>query len=92
MSVPDTFTWTVLYDGTGNTVTNRIFDPPAIGSSDNSFYWRRRMGSGPWEVGTFAVAPANFYARIEAVPEPTTAVLLGLGVAGLATMRNRRLE
>ena len=40
--VPDSFTWTIVFDGTGDTVLNRRYDPPTIGSSDPAFYWGAR--------------------------------------------------
>ena len=86
--VPDTFTWTVIYDGTGNTVLNHVYDPPVVGSSDDSFYWSR-IGSGPWTKRFFAAAPANFYAHIDAVPEPSANLLAACALLTLAMKRRR---
>jgi PEP-CTERM motif len=36
--------------------------------------------------------PATFYVRADSIPEPATIVLLGAGLAGLATMGRRKLS
>ena len=60
--------------------------PPAVGASLDDFWVKNT--SGGWS--TFLIdanTPANFGARITAVPEPTTMALGLLG--GLALLANR---
>jgi hypothetical protein len=83
VTVPDTLTWTVTFNGidSGEIAGLRVYDPPTIGSSFSDF-WQKNNGT--WNTYLFdnPAGPANFAARVTAVPEPTT---LGLGLlAGLS--------
>ncbi|MCF7763227.1 MAG: PEP-CTERM sorting domain-containing protein [Verrucomicrobia bacterium] len=88
IDVPNTFTWTVKFSGIdlGETAGLLVYDPPAVGASLDDFWVKNT--SGGWS--TFLIdanTPANFGARITAVPEPTTMALGLLG--GLALLANR---
>jgi hypothetical protein len=91
VTVPDTFTWTIQFGNTtGDTNLTAIYNPPVVGSSDPTFYWL--FSGGQWSTAAFGGGePANFYARVTAdvVPEPSTALLLGAGLLGLAYRRRR---
>jgi hypothetical protein len=90
--LPDTVTWTVKLSRSnqGIHIGTLIYDPPAVGSSPNSFWYRN--GSGDWTVTQSMFSPGNFGAKITAdVPEPSTLALLGIGaVAFMARYRSRR--
>jgi hypothetical protein len=88
--VPDTFTWTVTFTGidAGEIAGLRIYDPPTIGSSFADF-WQK--SNGTWNTYLLDV-PANFAARVSAVPEPTTiayALLAGLTCIGYLGYKRR---
>ncbi|HLA50279.1 MAG TPA: PEP-CTERM sorting domain-containing protein, partial [Thermodesulfovibrionia bacterium] len=63
------------------------YDPPVVGFSDN-YHWSLDYYTSSWikEEG----AP-NFGVKImaTAVPEPSTLLLLGSGLAGLAAIRRK---
>ncbi|MBE3097996.1 MAG: PEP-CTERM sorting domain-containing protein [Planctomycetes bacterium] len=87
-TAPDSLIWTLSYTGStfasppGPTVCN----PPTVGSSEVTFMVDR--GSGLHTEITSG-APANFCARIEAVPEPATLAILALGGAALMAWRKK---
>lgn len=87
VTVPDSLTWTLKLSNVGGskgTVGPRFMDPPVVGSSQEHFW--QRTAQGTWFRG-FAHLYPNFGARIEAVPEPGTLVLLAFAAALL--LRNR---
>jgi hypothetical protein len=94
--LPDTVVFTVA-------VTNgspqldiglTLFDPPTVGSSDNSFYIVRN-GSA-FSSGSQGNSQDNLYFSVDAsavnasVPEPATMALMIVSVPGLLWMRRRR--
>lgn len=85
--VPDSLTWTLQLTNVGGSagiVGSRFVHPPLVGSSE-AFIWSRHA-NGSW---TQFLIPSyrSFGARIEAVPEPATLVLLAFAAALL--LRNR---
>jgi hypothetical protein len=90
---PDTLTWTVTFQGidAGEVAGLRVYDPPTIGSSFADF-WQKNNGTWNTYIFTDPAGPANFAARVTAVPEPTTiayALLAGLSWVGYLGYRRR---
>lgn len=93
IEVPDTFTWTVHFDGGEDGLMGLpYYDPPTIGSSDDFVWvnWELWQGTG-WGKQNFPDYIDNFNARITAVPEPNTLFLLGFGLAGVVAFGKKRL-
>lgn len=85
--VPDTFTWTFTStDGSAGLLLN---DPPTVGSSGD-FIWLYDGVQWTQQNFTGQGVVANLAARIEAVPDPATLVLLGAGAAGAVLGRRRK--
>ena len=91
VTVPNTFTWTVKFGGIGigEQVGLLLSNPATVGTSVDD-YWM--FNDGTW--ATFLIdggtTPANFSARITAVPEPSAVVLALLG--GLTLLGFRRAQ
>jgi hypothetical protein len=89
--VPDHFVWTIqAYNRQGSVgeIGPAYYNPPTVGFSDD-FFWLSDEGS-EWIAYSWGGDPfANFAARIEAVPEPTTMLALAAG-AGLLLRRRKR--
>lgn len=92
---PRTFCWAVTFEGlaSGEDVGLDIFTDPTVGTSYGDFWVRTDEG---WTLsvlpGGAVVNPANFYAKVLAIPEPSTmqlALLAGLGLLGSRWMRRR---
>jgi len=84
--VPDTFTWTIYLSGrTGSAVIGymgpQFYNPPTVGSS-NDFIWA--FDGTSWNSFNDPQLVDNYAARVSAVPEPATMLLLGSGLIGLA--------
>ncbi len=88
--LPDTFTWTVQFGGSG-TAGLLIADPPTIGSSRDEFWELQSSGWSLQKVG--GGHTSNFEAKVTAIavpePLPLTLAALGFAVAAVA-MRSRR--
>lgn len=80
--IPDTVTWTIEFANrsVAQDLGPIMYDPPTVGSSENAFWLN---GGGAW----FGPPPdnpvANFGAEIKAIPEPSTAIFLGLALVGV---------
>lgn len=94
VTVPNSFTWTVTFSnlGAGDDAGLLIYNPPTIGTSLNDFW--QKDGGGAWSLMQVngGLTPANFAARVTAVPEPG---VFALGVLGAiifrALKRSRRV-
>ena len=91
--VPNSFTWTVTFSnlGLGEDAGLLIYNPPTTGSSLNDFW--QKDGAGAWSLMqvNLGLTPANFAARVTAVPEPGVFALMMLGaIIGGAIKRSRR--
>lgn len=94
VTVPNSFTWTVTFSnlGVGDDAGLLIYNPPSTGSSLNDFW--QKDGAGAWSLMQVngGLTPANFAARVTAVPEPGVFALGLLGVlVGCVFRRNRRV-
>jgi len=87
--VPDTFTWSVEFEGVTQTDGDRLglllYHPPTVGAplaggkiGSYNDYWRNTRGVWSFFQINNGAIPANFAARVIAVPEPST---LGLALA-----------
>jgi hypothetical protein len=86
--LPDTFTWSIQFSGlaAGEAAGVTLYSPPTIGNSFTD-YWSN--DGGIWSLQTNSV-PADFAAQFVAVPEPSSIVLFGLGLAGVLVIARRR--
>jgi hypothetical protein len=92
VGVPSTFTWSVVFKGidAGEQSGLLLADPPTIGSSLDDFWIKNTDGSWSTFLIDGGTTPANFVARITAVPEPSTYALAVLGGLALAYAGYRR--
>jgi len=79
--LPDTVTWTFrLYGSGGYSVGTILYDPPSVGSSGD-WYWCNYYGFSSATCDWVSPRPpANFGAKITAVPEPCSFVMLSVSV------------
>jgi len=89
--VPSTLVWTLSYTTTDPIALElEAFDPPTVGSSDNTTVW--------WDTGSgltltspgFDTENYNFQLSGADVPEPGCLILTIFGIAGLSAGRLRR--
>lgn len=103
--VPDTLTWSVEFSGLSGAEGDRaaltISSPPTVGGELNggvvgsyNDYW---IKTDPNDSDSWALrrvedgqVPANFYAHVVAIPEPSTVALALLGFGGLIWIQRRR--
>ena len=78
------FTWSVVLNGIDGTEQAGLllYDPPTTGSSYSDF-WQNNAGTWQTLLVDSGATPANFAAKITAVPEPGT---LALGALGALTL------
>jgi hypothetical protein len=89
-----TFTWSVVFNGieAGESAGLLLYNPPTVGSSFDDFWQKNANGTWSTFLVDAGATPANFAARITAVPEPGTyalAVVGGLILAGYRRMKRR---
>ncbi|MBM3823537.1 MAG: PEP-CTERM sorting domain-containing protein [Verrucomicrobia bacterium] len=95
VKLPNQLTWTLATAGLSGSekFEVQLFSPPSIGKSADDFWQKNAFGGWTLTVLSSAAgsAPANFSARITAVPEPTTMafVLGGLALMGVAGYRRK---
>lgn len=90
VAVPDSFTWTVQFSVAGGQKAGLlVYDPPTVGSSLNDFWVKNGAN---WELNQLnnGLTPANFAARVVAVPEPGVVALILLGGGALLGFRTTR--
>jgi len=89
--LPDTVTWTIKFNRLAFDydwpLWIMLYDPPSVGSSNGDWYW---YNWGGWHQGSISSCPANFGAKITAVPEASTFALLGIGAISLLGLAWRR--
>jgi hypothetical protein len=90
---PRRMAWTVSFDllAVGEDVGLDLYDPVAMGQSGKDFWVKE---DGTWHLREIAggAIPANFYARVLAIPEPTVLSLgavAALGFLAMGWMRRR---
>jgi hypothetical protein len=88
MPVVSSFTWSVQFTSLGKTdrVGVDLYSPPVVGQ-DWADYWENTIMG--WTLKTNSVA-MDFAARLDAVPEPSAALLAALGGLGLLIFLRRR--
>ena len=90
VAVPDSFTWTVQFAVAGGQKAGLlVYDPPTVGSSVNDFWVKN---GAEWDLNQLngGLTPANFAARVVAVPEPGVVALILLGGGALLGLRTTR--
>ena len=88
VTAPDSLTWTLEFqnvDPPGEVLGPRFMDPPVVGSSRDFVWWHDPNGT--WQRNFHHLVRNNFGARIEAVPEPATLVLLAFAATHLLRRR-----
>ncbi|MBI4662662.1 MAG: hypothetical protein HY735_27935 [Verrucomicrobia bacterium] len=77
VSVGNTFTWAVAFSGVdlGEEAGLLLFSPPTIGASIDDFWVKDSAGNWSTFLIDAGATPANFAARVTAVPEPSTYAL-----------------
>ena len=107
VTVPDSFTWTIRFDGLNDVVGHgaalSVVHPVSVGGvlsngaigSFNDFWIKNGSTDDSWALNVLSggTVPANFYARVTAVPEPGPLLLASLGILGLmagARFRSRK--
>ena len=92
ITLPNTFTWTVQFSSLGATETGGLllYGPPTVGSSFNDFWLNE--GANGWNLRQISggTVPADFAARVSAVPEPGVLALGALGALFLAGLKRFR--
>jgi len=92
VTVPSTFTWAVVFKGidVGESAGLLLADPPTVGTSLSDFWVKNTDGTWATFLIDNGSTPANFVARITAVPEPGTYALAALGAVILTYASRRR--
>ena len=88
-NLPEHFTWSVQFGGIelGETAGLSLYNPPTIGNGYDD-YWFNNGATWETRVATNGT-PISFGALITAVPEPSTYVLMALGLGVVWFLRRR---
>lgn len=95
VKLPSSLTWSLATSGLGGgeSFNVQLYNPPSVGSSADNFWQKNAFGGWTLTVlnNASGTAPANFSARITAVPEPTTMAMVvgGLAAMGVAAYRRK---
>lgn len=92
VTVPNSFTWSVSFKGIdfNETAGLLLFNPPTTGSSFDDFWVKNSDGTWSTFLVDSGATPANFGARVTAVPEPSTYAMALLGAAALLGYRRMK--
>ena len=83
------FGLTMVTTGTKDVAGLLFYDPPSVGTSFNDIWVKQT--SGVWAPSRIpGVTKNNFGARLSAVPEPGSVVLISLGATALVAVSRRR--
>lgn len=90
---PRDMAWAVSFNGVSapDDVGLELYGPPSVGTSGNNFWLYNNAGDGIWTLNLVnnGNTVGSFYAKVLAIPEPSTVQLGLLALAGFWAMRRR---